>query len=102
MLSPFKIGGDSLFEFSGGPPSQGHSAHFTLVASEVSALHQSERLRACSSCVGGHMRTGARTRRTGVSRGGRDRFEKAVEAVESRGWIRRGYCTEHRNFGAYS
>ena len=37
------------------------------------------------------MRTGARTRRTGVSRGGRDRFEKAVEAVESRGWIGRGY-----------
>ena len=30
------------------------------------------------------MRTGAQTRRTGVSRGGRDRFEKAEEAVESR------------------
>ena len=32
---------DSLFEFSGGLPSQGHSAHFTPVVSEVSALHQS-------------------------------------------------------------
>ena len=33
------------------------------------------------------MRTGAQMRRTGVSRGGRDRFEKAVEAVKSRDWI---------------
>ena len=41
VLSPFRIGGDSLFEFSGGPPSQGHSAHFTPVVSEVSALHHS-------------------------------------------------------------
>ena len=41
VLSPFRIGGDSLFEFSGGPPSQGDSAHFTPVVSEVSALHQS-------------------------------------------------------------
>ena len=40
-LSPFRIGRDSLFEFSGGPPSQVHSTHFTLVVSEVSALHQS-------------------------------------------------------------
>ena len=44
------------------------------------------------------MRTGARTRRTGVSRGGRDRFEKAVEAVESRGWIGRGYSHGAQEF----
>ena len=98
MLSPFRIGRDSLFEFSGGPPSQGHSAHFTLVASEVSALHQSERLRACSSCVGGHMRTRARTRQTGASRGGHDRFEKAEEVVESRGWIGQGYSHGAQEF----
>ena len=38
MLSPFRIGGDSLFEFSGGPPSQGHSAHFTPIASPFISL----------------------------------------------------------------
>ena len=97
MLSPFRIGRDSLFEFSGGPPSQGHSAHFTPVVSEVSALHQFERLRACSSCVGGHMRTGGFTRRIGVSRGGH-RFEEAEEAVESRGWIGRGYSHGAQEF----
>ena len=50
------------------------------------------------------MRTGARTRRIGVSRGGHDRFEKAEEAVESRGWIGldEDIRMEHRNFGAYS
>ena len=36
------------------------------------------------------MRPGGFTRRTGVSRGGH-KFEKAEEAVESRGWIGRGY-----------
>ena len=40
-LSSFRIGGDSLFEFSGGPPSQDHSVHFTPVVSEVSGLLQS-------------------------------------------------------------
>ena len=90
MLSSFRIGGDSLFEFSGGPPSKDHSAHFTPIVSEISALHQSERLRACSSCVGDHMRAGGLTRRTRVSRGGH-RFEEVEEIVESRGWIGRGY-----------
>ena len=36
------------------------------------------------------MRPGGLTRQTGVSRGGY-RFEEAEEAVESRGWIGRGY-----------
>ena len=36
------------------------------------------------------MRPRGLTRRTGVSRGGH-RFEEAEEAVESRGWIGRGY-----------
>ena len=36
------------------------------------------------------MRPGGLTRRTWVSRGGH-RFEEAKEAVESKGWIGRGY-----------
>ena len=36
------------------------------------------------------MRPGGLMRRTGVSRGGH-RFEEAEEAMESRGWIGRGY-----------
>ena len=43
------------------------------------------------------MRPGALTRRTGVSCGGH-RFEEAEEAVESRGWIGRGYLHGAQEF----
>ena len=43
------------------------------------------------------MQPGGLRRRTGVSRGGQ-RFEEAEEAVESRGWIGRGYSYGARVF----
>ena len=43
------------------------------------------------------MRPGGLTKRTGVSRGGH-RFEEAEEAVESRGWIGRGYLHGAQEF----
>ena len=43
------------------------------------------------------MRPGGLTRRTGVSCSGH-RFEEAEEAVESRGWIGRGYSHGAQEF----
>ena len=43
------------------------------------------------------MRPGGLTRQIGVSRGGH-RFEEAEEALESRGWIGRGYSHGAQEF----
>ena len=93
MLSPFRIGGDSLFEFSGGPPSQGHSTHFTPVVSEVSALHHSVLELVPHALVvicGGQ---GFHVVDTDLRRG-RKQWSLAVR-------LDKDICTKHRNFGAY-